>query len=148
VNVHTGAVLTDQGIIEGRADETLRYRSALGAPVEIWADVLVKHAVPLAPSSLPAVARDTVERGLADALIVTGPATGRPPVPEDVATVREAVPGVPVFIGSGITADNVRTFLERADGAIVGTWVKRDGRVENPVDEERVRRLVAAARGD
>lgn len=144
VNVHVGAMLTDQGIIEGRADETLRYRRILDAPVEIWADILVKHAVPLAPLTLEDVARDTVERGLADALILTGPATGKPPSVADVAKVREAVPGVRLFIGSGLTAENVGAYLGCADGAIVGTWTKMGGVIANPVDERRVRQLVQA----
>ena len=47
VNVHTGVMVTDQGIIEGGAAETVRRRSVLGADVKLLADVLVKHAVPL-----------------------------------------------------------------------------------------------------
>jgi predicted TIM-barrel enzyme len=54
---------------------------------------------------------------------------------------------VPLLIGSGVTPDTVAELLSVADGAIVGTFVKRDGNVRNPVDPERVRRLVAAARG-
>ncbi|MCX7622237.1 MAG: BtpA/SgcQ family protein [Thermomicrobium sp.] len=147
VNVHVGAMLTDQGIVEGRADETLRYRTMLGATVQIWADVLVKHAVPLAPVPLEEVARDTVERGLADALIVTGPATGRPPDPAELARLGQVLPGVPVLVGSGVTAENVRRFVSLASGAIVGTWAKVDGLVHNPVDEHRVRALVNIVRG-
>ncbi|MCX2727537.1 BtpA/SgcQ family protein [Thermomicrobium sp. 4228-Ro] len=144
VNVHVGAMLTDQGIIEGRADETLRYRKLLETPVEIWADVLVKHAAPLASLSLEDAARDTVQRGLADALIVTGQITGQPPNTADVARLRAAFPSVRLFLGSGVTADNVGSYLACADGAIVGTWTKVGGRTENPVDEQRVRQLVQA----
>ncbi len=144
VNVHVGALVTDQGIIEGRAAETLRYRRALDAPVEIWADVLVKHAVPLAPQPLVEVARDTVERGLADALVVTGQRTGEPPALEDVADLRRALPETRILVGSGITPNNIERYLPLAQGAIVGTWAKVQGRVQNPVDPERVRQLVQA----
>jgi predicted TIM-barrel enzyme len=82
---------TDQGIIEGRADETLRYRALLQSETEIWADVLVKHAVPLAPLALEDAAEETVQRGLADALIVTGPMTGRAPDPAELSRVRETI---------------------------------------------------------
>ncbi len=48
VNVHTGARLTDQGLIEGMAHEALRHRKLLGSNVKIFADVNVKHSTPLA----------------------------------------------------------------------------------------------------
>uniref|UniRef100_A0A7C5RSC4 BtpA/SgcQ family protein n=1 Tax=Thermomicrobium roseum TaxID=500 RepID=A0A7C5RSC4_THERO len=142
VNVHVGTMLTDQGIIEGKADETLRYRRLLGASVQIWADVHVKHGTPLAPQSLEDAAVETVERGLADALIVTGSSTGQPPRLEDATSIRQRLPGVPLLLGSGITPQNVAPFLSVANGAIVGTWAKVDGIVHNPVDEHRVRQLV------
>ncbi|HUZ02500.1 MAG TPA: BtpA/SgcQ family protein [Thermomicrobiaceae bacterium] len=147
VNVHTGAMVTDQGVLEGRADLSLRYRRQLGAPVEIWADLMVKHGVPLGDQSLEDVARDAVERGLADAVIVTGAATGRPALPDDVRRVRLVLPDTPIYIGSGVSAANATAFLPAATGFIVGTWAKVDGRIENPVDPNRVRRLVDAVGG-
>jgi membrane complex biogenesis BtpA family protein len=147
VNVHAGAVLADQGIVHSDAYHTLRDRRLLGADVEIFADVQGKHAVPLAPMELEQEARDLVHRGLADALVVTGKATGDPAAPGDVKRVRGAVGGgVPLLVGSGVTADSVADILSIAEGAIVGTFVKRDGDVRNPVDPARVRALVARAR--
>jgi membrane complex biogenesis BtpA family protein len=141
VNVHTGAMLTDQGIIRGRADETLRLRRALGAEhVRIYADVLVKHAVTLGPLTLPDAVRDCVDRGLADAIIVTGAATGAATSPEDVR-VAAAASRAPVYVGSGLTDANVHSFLPAAAGVIVGGWLKVDGDIANPVDPARVRRL-------
>jgi predicted TIM-barrel enzyme len=60
--------------------------------------------------------------------------------------VKSAVPGTPILVGSGVTPDTVAELLSVADGAIVGTWLKRGGDVDQPVDPERVRRLVHAAR--
>ncbi|RME41749.1 MAG: phosphorybosylanthranilate isomerase, partial [Planctomycetota bacterium] len=104
VNVHTGVYATDQGMIEGRADEALRYRRLLGARIAVLADVHVKHAVPVSEPDLARAARETAYRGLADGLIVTGPATGEPVDPKHLDRVREAVPDRPVFVGSGATA--------------------------------------------
>jgi len=146
VNVHVGAMVTDQGLIEGNAYETLRYRRELGANVALLADVCVKHAVPLAPLDLGQMARDTVHRGLADGLIVSGSGTGTVCDLDEVRRVREAVPQVPLLIGSGVAADNVGEFLRVADGVIVGTSLKRGGEVSQPVDLERVQALVHAAR--
>ncbi len=90
---------------------------------------------------LAQVARETVHRGLADALIVTGPATGTPADPGDLAAVKAAVPDAPVLVGSGLDEHNADAFLRLADGAIVGTSLKVDGRTRNPVDREKVERL-------
>ncbi len=148
VNVHSGAMVTDQGIVEGRSHETLRERERLGAPVAILADVLVKHAETLG-SAAPDPgewARDTARRAGADALIVTGSATGSPADLSRVKAVREAVPETPLFVGSGVTADTLESFLPHVDGFIVGTSLKKDGEVRASVDEERVRAFVDRAR--
>ena len=146
VNVHTGALLTDQGWIAGRAFETLRLRKALDAPVAIYADVLVKHAVPPAGLTIEDAARDAFLRGGADALIVSGTATGAPAEIEDVRRVRHALPAAPIWIGSGVTVASVAALLEVADGVIVGSAFQQDGRAGAEVVTDQVRRLVDVAR--
>jgi len=146
VNVHVGVAATDQGFIEGRAHETLAYRARLGAEVAILADVFVKHARPLHETDIAQAARDTAYRGLADGLIVTGPATGRPPDMDDVRSVREAVPDRLLLAGSGVTAATVATVLQSCDGVIVGTAVKRGAEPSAPVDPQRAAEFVAAGR--
>ena len=147
VNVHVGAVVTDQGLLQSGAHDSLRYRRLLGLDIKIVADVQAKHGVPLAPVPIEQEARDCVERGLADGLIVTGEATGQPTSLRDLERVRHAMPHVPLFVGSGATAETAASLLSVADALIVGTAVKRDGIVTNPVDPRRVKQLVEAARG-
>jgi predicted TIM-barrel enzyme len=113
--------------------------------VQIVADVLVKHAVPLGPWTLEDAARDTARRGRADVLVVTGSGTGRPTDPSHLARVRGAVPGVPVWVGSGLDPDGVAA-MGPLDGAIVGTWLHRDGDLDAPVDVARVRAMADALR--
>ncbi len=145
VNVHTGAMYTDQGLIEGTAAGTLMERSRLGLSVRIFADVHVKHATPIAGERLEDAAKDAVQRGRADALIVSGSGTGAMPNLVEIARVKDALGGaVPVLIGSGFRADTARELLSAADGAIVGTAAKVDGDVRLPVDPVRVAALVAA----
>ena len=146
VNVHAGAVLADQGVVQSDAYGTLRDRRLLGVDVAIVADVGGKHAVPLAPVETEQMARDLVHRGLADALVVSGAATGQATPLGEVKRVRSAVPDVRLLIGSGVTAETAAELLSVADGLIVGTSVKRDGDVRQPVDRARVEKLVAAAR--
>lgn len=141
VNVHTGAMLTDQGLIEGDAYGTLRYRRQIAPSAQIFADVHVKHAVPLGNWSIGDSARDALQRGLADALIVSGVGTGMATNPSDVKAVRSSCPSAKILLGSGVTAENVLDYLECADGFIVGSSLKRDGRIANPVDPRRVAAL-------
>ncbi len=147
VNVLVGAAWTDQGLIEGQAHALLQYRRSLGAPVAIFADVLVKHAVPAGAADLEEVARETVERGGADALVVTGRKTGGATDLDHVRRVRAALPGVPVWVGSGVTRASARAVAAVASGAIVGTELHADGDLRRPVDRERVRALVEAVAG-
>jgi len=144
VNVYTGARLTDQGILSGQPHRILRARKLLGSGVRVFADVAVKHSAPLASRSLRDEVEDTVDRGRADAVIVTGAATGKPASLEDLAAVAAAA-RVPVYAGSGVTAANVAEVLRHAAGVIVGTALKRDGVTTNPVDPARVREFMAAA---
>lgn len=142
VNVLVGAVATDQGVIEGMPRRVIRLRRELGDDTSILADVFVKHGQALWTSDIGEAARDTVERGLADAVIVTGPRTGAPPTTRSLNRVRRAV-DAPVYVGSGCTPKNIKELLQYADGAIVGTCLKQDGRVNQDLVEEFVR----AARG-
>lgn len=148
VNVYTGAMLTDQGIIEGEAHQLLNYRRFLGGDqqIRIFADVMVKHASPLTPfADIRQAAKDAVHRGMADALIVSGIATGDEPDQSDIQAVKESVSSTPVLVGSGATKENVSSLLSTADGVIVASSLKRQGLLENPVDVERVRSFVNAA---
>lgn len=146
VNVHVGAYVTDQGLIEGNAFATLRRRAALAPSVAILADVLVKHATPLAPVSPEDATKDTLERGLADGVIVTGRATGAPVDADLLRTVGSAAAEAPVYIGSGLTQQGADTLAPLCDGAIIGTAFKRDGQVRAPVDADRVRALCDVVR--
>ena len=141
VNVHYGVMAADEGLVEGEAFETLGHRRALGVDVKIFADVLVKHAVPLGPTDLGLMARETTCRGLADGLIISGPVTGQPAAATDVAAARNAVPEGFILVGSGVNQSNATQLLTAADGAIVGTSLKREGLISNLIDAERVKRM-------
>jgi membrane complex biogenesis BtpA family protein len=145
INILTGAMVTDQGLIEGEAHELHAYRRKMAKhkQIKIFADVLVKHANPIGQDTdIRLVAKDTVERGLADAIIISGTGTGSPPTLEDLRAVKEAVPETPIFIGSGTTNENAVSLMAIANGVIVASSLKRQGVLQNPVDVERVRNLV------
>ncbi len=147
VNVLTGTMYTDQGLITGAAAEVARTRSFLCPEVEVWGDVLVKHAIPPPGADPGLIAADMVTRGLADAVIVSGSATGAATDLERLRVVAEAVPtGTRVVIGSGATPDSLPSLMKHADTVIVGSWVKVGGSARNDVDPDRARAVVEAAR--
>ena len=145
VNVLCGARVTDQGIIAGIAHDLLRDRARLKADaVKILADVDVKHSAPLAPRPLEEEVQETLARGQADAVIVSGQGTGKPTDLDHVRRAKAAAKAAPVFIGSGVTPQTIASFLPHADGFIVGTAFKADGDPSQPVEIQRVRAMAAA----
>ncbi len=146
VNVLTGMMYTDQGPIVGRAAEVHRVRTSLSPEVEIWADVMVKHATPPPGADVRQMAADTVERGLADAVIVSGSGTGAEPDIHEASLVRSAIPdSTRLVIGSGATSSNLPRLLDIADSVIVGSSIKIDGLATNRIDPSRGAAFVEAA---
>ena len=148
VNVLSGVMATDQGTIEGCAHELLRYRRELGSQVKIMADVLVKHAQPLSSSDLATAVKETIERGLADAVIISGIATGSPPTLADLQLAKAAAGDIPIVIGSGASFDNIGGLMQFADGVIVSSSLKRQGKIANSIDPIRVSQFVETIRQD
>jgi len=127
VNVLSATMFTDQGVIEGRAAEIGRLRAQVGPDVEVMADVFVKHATPPAGLTITDAAIDLWERSGADGVVVSGSGTGSEASIADVETVHAAIPGAPLYLGSGVTQENVAAFLQAATGVIVGTSIKTGG---------------------
>jgi hypothetical protein len=150
VNVLTGIMYTDQGPITGRAAAIARARSQLTPDVEIWADVLVKHAVAPPGTDIRQVARDTIERGGADALIVSGAGTGDELDLDQAGAVRDAIPDRSRLVaGSGVNGENLDRLLSVVDTIIVGSSIKADGDPNQRPDPLRAKAFMekAAERG-
>lgn len=147
VCMFTGAGVWDTGKFdEGSAVELMRRRKELDAEhIRIFADVDKKHSVRFPGIDLATHIEWTRFFG-ADALIISGRMTGDAPSLDKVREAKRLAGDRPVLLGSGTDEANVAAFLSVADGAIVGSSVKVDGEIANPVDPERVRRFVAAAR--
>ena len=146
MNVHTGSMWTDQGLLTGAAHETLRLRRELGVDTTILADLHVKHATPPSGADLSEAAADAWTRGLADGLVVSGSGTGRATEESDIDRVGRAVPAAPVFVGSGMTAGTAGRLSPAARGAIVGTAVMRGGVAGGGVDPALARAFIRASR--
>ena len=148
VNVLSGVMATDQGIIESIAYDLHMYKRQLTCTAQtldlkIFADVMVKHASPIgAHQDLLFSAKDTAYRGLADAIILSGKATGDSPNIDEAKLLHEHLPDTPLLLGSGVTQANIKTFMDSTNGIIVASSLKRFGKLENPVDVDKVRSLV------
>ncbi|MEO0514579.1 MAG: BtpA/SgcQ family protein [Planctomycetota bacterium] len=152
VNVLSGAVVTDQGLVEGDAARLMRRRREMGAErVSVWADVRVKHASPLGAGWRPIEeeVEELVLRAGASGVIVSGSGTGKATDLDELRAVRNVMDHlgsktVPIWVGSGASAKTAAALLEHADGLIVGTSVKTGGRLDAPVDPTRVKALLDA----
>jgi len=145
VNVLSGARVTDQGIVEGKAAEVMRMRASLAKDVRVFADVFVKHSAALASRPLEEEIAELVERALADAVLVTGSGTGVAPLLAEVEKARRAA-STPLFVASGATENTARTLLAHCDGIIVGTAIKRGRRAGGPVDASLAKGFVRSCR--
>lgn len=145
VNVHAGAVVADQGIIQGKAYETLRLRRSLDSVVKILADIDVKHSAQIGNYDIKIQAADALERGLADAIVISGSRTGQAVDMEQLRQLRREFRDANIVIGSGANSSNVKLLLKYANSVIVGTSVKKDGKTANPVDLGRLKEFMKAA---
>ena len=137
------AHIADEGWIDSSAAELLRYRRHIGAErVQVWADVKKKHSSHAVTSDVSlAATAEAVEFMRADAVVITGAATGEPPRSDDVREARRAC-RLPVVLGSGVDARNIADFFPDADAFIIGSYFKVDGHWANPVDARRVEKLM------
>jgi membrane complex biogenesis BtpA family protein len=141
VNILVGAYVTPEGLIEGQPGRVLRMRMRYAPEVAIFADIRVKHAYPLAATTIDEDALDAVERGKADWLIITGPRTGSPPSADDLRVVKHKLAEfgaeTPVLVGSGINPENAAEFLKISDGFIVGSYIRKGSRAGEDLDRDR-----------
>ncbi|MDK2795522.1 MAG: uncharacterized protein PWQ58_721 [Archaeoglobaceae archaeon] len=127
-----------EGFLYPKAGELMRYRKSIGCRAMVFADLNVKHAVHFA--SLEEYFLNA-ERSLADAFIITGRVTGEEIDLEDLKLARRYLMA-PLLAGSGVNPENASKIAEFCDGVIVGSYIKRCGKIE----AERVRKIVRAVK--
>lgn len=146
--VVTGAYESDMGLWQTDAAGLLRERRRLDSSIAILMNVTPEFASSLGARSVRALARSAAVSSLADGILISGPMAGVEPDIEALREASEAVDGdVPVLVNTGVKSSNVAAYLEVADGCIVGSDLKVDGYTWNPVDPDRVKRFLLAARG-
>ena len=135
--------VADEGLMNACAGELLRYRKMIGAEdIKVFADIKKKHSSHAITADIDiAQTAKAAKFFLADGVIVTGNSTGESADFAELQSVKQAV-DIPVLIGSGITADNLKNYWHHADGFIIGSWLKEDGFWMNPLSEDRLRRFL------
>ena len=144
--VMTGVYESDMGLWSPDAAALFRYRKSIGASnVQMFMNITPEFASALGTRNVAARARSAAVSSLADALLIAGPMAGAEP---DLSWLEEAKQAagdqVPVLLNTGARPDNIARYLAVADGVIVGSALKVDGRTWNPVDPERLRRFMSA----
>jgi predicted TIM-barrel enzyme len=99
----------------------------------------VKHAAPAGSNDVSLLAKDSALRGGADVLILTGARTGSSTNIDDVRLVRSMLPNIPVWIGSGVTPQNLHVYQESSSGAVIGSYLHEEGRLDRPLCKKRAK---------
>ena len=138
--IFTGVYASDFGLWNTNVGETVRHRMAIGAEdVRLLFNIVPEAARYVADRDIESIAQSTVFNNRPDALCVSGLVAGTETDAQILKRVKDAVPGSVVLANTGLRPENVEQQLSIADGAVVGTTFKVDGRFENPVDVSRVR---------
>jgi membrane complex biogenesis BtpA family protein len=137
------AHVADEGLIQSSAATLLRYRKQIGANrVQVWADVKKKHSSHAITADIGiGETAEAVEFMRGDAVIITGTVTGDPPKIADIRAAGEHC-RLPIYLGSGVTTQNLAKYYALADGFIVGSHFKADGLWSNAVDVKRIARFM------
>lgn len=146
--VVTGVYESDMGLWAPDANALYCYRHNIDADnVRIFANITPEFASPLGSRTVAQRARSAVVSTLVDAILIAGPMAGTEPDLSMVQEAKDAVNGtVPVLLNTGAKLENIRQFLSVADGVIVGSSLKVDGKTWNPVDPQRVKAFMAAVK--
>jgi hypothetical protein len=145
--IFTGVYASDFGLWNTNVGEVARHRVRFGgAGVKLFFNIVPESATYLADRDLASITRTTVFATLPDAICVSGATAGSPTDTEALRVVKSAAGEVPVFVNTGVRAENVAAHLEIADGAIVGTYFKAEGVFENRAQRSRVEELMRQAR--
>lgn len=135
--------MNSAGIMRNMCADLMRKKQALRSNVRVLADINVKHSSPIIQQSIDDLIHEAIEAG-ADGIILTGLATGSAPSVADAEVYKKKCGTTRLYIGSGVSASNVRELMQFADGVIIGSSIKKDGKVENPVDDARVKDFMQA----
>ena len=137
----------DEGIMEAQAAELLRYRKFIDADsIAIFTDIKKKHSSHAITQDISLL--DTAKAArffLSDGVIVTGDHTGSSASVEELKILRNNL-DFPIFVGSGVTKENVGHYLPICDAMIIGSYFKEGGYWENELSYDRINNFMDMVR--
>ncbi|HUV16012.1 MAG TPA: BtpA/SgcQ family protein [Pelolinea sp.] len=141
--IFSGVYASDFGLWDTNTGAVVRHQRAISAQdVKCLFNIVPEAAVYLQNRDIVEIAKSTVFNHKPDALCVSGLIAGAETDASTLKRVKEAVPGTVVFANTGLNVSNVSEQLGIADGAVVGTTFKIDGKFENHVDQSRVKEFM------
>ncbi len=127
--------------LEGSIDYDLLYQTRKKFPnILVLGGVHPKYYTPILSSNLKTDLGNGMQN--ADAIVVTGEATGKETPLEKIQYFKQTLRNFPVIVGAGLTPHNTYEQLRIADGAIVGSCLKPHNNTEQPVDAPLIRELM------
>lgn len=142
LKVYVGAMVSSEGITEGCLEEVLEMKKRIGSKVELWADIYDRSGVPLGTMSLEEACQQGIQKGKLDCLIITGKDFDESI--QMIKRAKSALPEAKVLLGGSASPVNIGTVLEVCDGVIIGSYLKKDGIMTNPLDSSRLEKFMNA----
>ena len=141
--IFTGVYASDFGLWNTNCGEVVRHQREIGAEnVRLLFNIVPEAAQYLTDRTIESIAKTTVFNCRPDVLCVSGATAGSATNPETLQRARSAVPETPVFANTGCRVNTIESILKVADGAVVGTTFRVDGKFENLTDEVRVKEFM------
>lgn len=137
--IMSGVYASDFGLWDTNSGEVYRHRARLGlSNVKMLFNIVPEAAKYLVERDVADIARSTVFNNRPDVICVSGMTAGVPADMGVLSRVKAAIPDTAVFANTGCRMDTIEGILAVADGAVVGTTFKKDGKFENDADVKRV----------
>lgn len=141
-----GAYAGNDGVVDVKMGEIERHRVDVGCKhVKTLATLVPEGARQIAERPIEEVAK-TITFSLAPSALLVYGSTAGSSIDDSLVTRAKSATDIPIFASNGVNAKTVENILSVADGCVVGTWLKVDGKFYNPVDQSRVETLMNKAK--
>lgn len=138
--IMSGVYASDFGLWNTDCGEIARHKiEDCCDDVKLFYNIVPESAKYLVGRDIVEIAKTTAFNCRPDVICVSGITAGSAADVNVLASVKKALPNVPVFANTGCKPETIGKILEIADGAVVGTTFKKDGLFDNHVDINRVK---------
>lgn len=143
--IMSGVYASDYGLWDTNTGEIVRHQMKLGLKnLKRLFNIVPEASSALGTRDIASIAKTTVFNCKPDIICVSGMTAGSSTDMNVLERVKESIPDTAVFANTGCKAETIEMILKVADGCVVGTTFKKDGKFENQVDQDRVKRFMEA----